>query len=134
VPDFGEPSVTRVFDLTSDSKINRREMDMARIDETVTAGATEVWVVTNSSGLIHNFHIHGAHFYLENDPSRALKDTVYVRPDAKLRLILTFGMSDPTTPYMFHCHLLKHEDKGMMGQFVVVRPGETAQVAARHHH
>lgn len=134
VPDFGEPLITRVFDMTSDSKINRREMDMSRIDESVTAGDTEVWVVTNSSGLIHNFHVHGAHFYLEDDPNRALKDTVYVRPDATLRLIVRFELTDPTTPYMYHCHLLKHEDKGMMGQFVVVKPGETAEVVARHHH
>jgi bilirubin oxidase len=28
--------------------------------------------------------------------------------------------SDPTLPYMFHCHILEHEDMGMMGQFVVV--------------
>jgi FtsP/CotA-like multicopper oxidase with cupredoxin domain len=28
--------------------------------------------------------------------------------------------ADPETPYMFHCHILQHEDQGMMGQFVVV--------------
>ncbi len=33
--------------------------------------------------------------------------------------------ADPDTPYMFHCHLLSHEDHGMMGQFVVVKPGTT---------
>ena len=32
--------------------------------------------------------------------------------------------ADPTTPYMFHCHVLRHEDQGMMGQFVVVEPGD----------
>ena len=35
--------------------------------------------------------------------------------------------ADPDTPYMYHCHLLWHEDQGMMGQFVVVEPGR-----ARH--
>ena len=34
--------------------------------------------------------------------------------------------SDPSAAYMFHCHLLRHEDEGMMGQFVVVRRGEQA--------
>jgi hypothetical protein len=34
--------------------------------------------------------------------------------------------ADPDTPYMFHCHLLRHEDQGMMGQFVVTEPGEQA--------
>ena len=32
--------------------------------------------------------------------------------------------SDPAFPYMFHCHLLRHEDQGMMGQFVVVQAGQ----------
>jgi FtsP/CotA-like multicopper oxidase with cupredoxin domain len=31
---------------------------------------------------------------------------------------------DPTWPYMYHCHLMLHEDQGMMGQFVVLAPGE----------
>jgi suppressor of ftsI len=43
------------------------------------------------------------------------------------RLALTFAdYTDPAVPYMFHCHLFWHEDTGMMGQFVVVRPGEAA--------
>ena len=45
--------------------------------------------------------------------------------------------TDRDTPYMFHCHLLSHEDAGMMGQFVVVepddRPGELAAVPATRH-
>ena len=32
--------------------------------------------------------------------------------------------TDPTIPYMFHCHLLLHEDRGMMGQFLVLAPGQ----------
>lgn len=32
--------------------------------------------------------------------------------------------TDPDLPYMFHCHLLQHGDRGMMGQFVVVEPGQ----------
>jgi FtsP/CotA-like multicopper oxidase with cupredoxin domain len=34
---------------------------------------------------------------------------------------------DPTVPYMYHCHVLQHEDRGMMGQFVVVEPGQAGQ-------
>ncbi|WP_443678201.1 multicopper oxidase domain-containing protein [Nocardia pulmonis] len=33
--------------------------------------------------------------------------------------------ADPTYPYMYHCHLLPHEDRGMMGQFLVLGPGQT---------
>ncbi|MEO5953487.1 MAG: multicopper oxidase domain-containing protein, partial [Chloroflexia bacterium] len=49
------------------------------------------------------------------------KDTVIVHPSELVRVIMRFdGPSDPTLPYMFHCHILEHEDMGMMGQFVVV--------------
>ena len=41
--------------------------------------------------------------------------------------------ADPDTPYMYHCHLLHHEDSGMMGQFVVVPPGEEADTVGHHH-
>ena len=58
------------------------------------------------------------------------QDTVYVQPGRVTRLLVRFeaseGTTDPTTPYMFHCHLLTHEDQGMMGQLVVVAPGERA--------
>ena len=53
------------------------------------------------------------------------KDTIYVPPDTTVRLVARFDdHADPTTPYMFHCHVLRHEDQGMMGQFVVVEPGD----------
>jgi hypothetical protein len=53
------------------------------------------------------------------------KDTVYLRPQEEYRLIMRFtDYTDPDFPYMYHCHLLWHEDQGMMGQFVVVKPGQ----------
>ena len=48
-------------------------------------------------------------------------------PRDALRLVLRFeDYADPDTPYMYHCHLLWHEDQGMMGQFAVVEPGQQA--------
>jgi hypothetical protein len=35
---------------------------------------------------------------------------------------------------MYHCHVLYHEDRGMMAQFLVVAPGQTAAPIAHHHH
>jgi bilirubin oxidase len=53
----------------------------------------------------------------ENGP----KDTVLVNPDETVRVITRFEhYTDEHSPYMFHCHVLEHEDQGMMGQFVVV--------------
>jgi FtsP/CotA-like multicopper oxidase with cupredoxin domain len=44
-----------------------------------------------------------------------------VRPGETVRIIMRFtDFADPNTPYMYHCHLLNHEDNGMMGQFVVL--------------
>jgi hypothetical protein len=47
------------------------------------------------------------------------------------RLLLHFtDYADPDWAYMYHCHMLRHEDHGMMGQFVVVRPGQEVDGAS----
>jgi FtsP/CotA-like multicopper oxidase with cupredoxin domain len=102
-------------------------MDMSRIDEVMKAGTAEVWEVENGSGTAHNFHPHGVSFrvldYAGGKPPshlRGLKDTVYVPPNKSVRLLVSLeDYSDPKLPYMFHCHVLQHEDNGMMGQFTV---------------
>lgn len=54
-----------------------------------------------------------------------MKDTVFMPPGRTARLAMQFtDYADPKSPYMYHCHLLQHEDNGMMGQFVVVERGE----------
>lgn len=120
---------TRTFELGG-TNINGQDMDMARIDEVVPAGAREVWEIDNIT-YDHNFHVHEVAFRIldidgEEPPPhlRGPKDTVYVPGKTKVRLAVEFGHhTDPTMPYMYHCHILKHEDKGMMGQFVIVEPG-----------
>jgi suppressor of ftsI len=48
------------------------------------------------------------------------KDTVYVPPRTPLELLLGFAQpADDGTPFLYHCHVLWHEDQGMMGQYVV---------------
>jgi FtsP/CotA-like multicopper oxidase with cupredoxin domain len=125
-------STTREFTIHAQI-INRRPVDMGRIDEVVPAGATEVWVLRNRDPQPHNFHVHTVQFQvLDIDgapPPPELagwKDTVYVAPGSEVRIIATFpDEADPTWPYMYHCHLLWHEDSGLMGQFVVVAQGQT---------
>ncbi|HET8599794.1 MAG TPA: multicopper oxidase domain-containing protein [Segeticoccus sp.] len=124
---------TRTFEL-SGRQINDQSMDMSRIDEVVQVGDTETWAVTNEGGEPHSFHVHDVQFRVlsvDGAPPppelSGLKDTVYLREGVTYRLLLHFtDYADPDTPYMFHCHMLRHEDEGMMGQFVVVRPGQTA--------
>jgi len=102
-------------------------MDMSNIIQ-VKLDTTEIWNVVNRSNDTHAFHIHDVQFQIlqrDGAPPAAnesgLKDTVVVRPRETLSLIMRFtDFADPMTPYMYHCHLLNHEDNGMMGQFVVV--------------
>jgi blue copper oxidase len=108
--------------------INGKPMDMSRIDQRVPLGDIEIWEIINRSPMAHPFHIHDTQFRIIDRNGRApnageqgLKDTVLVYPREKVRIITQFEhYADAKTPYMFHCHILEHEDAGMMGQFVVV--------------
>ena len=135
-----DASTERAFTLNGYT-INNRLMDMTRIDETVEAGATELWTVDNAMPLPHNFHVHAVQFQVlrvgTEPPSAELsgwKDTIYLEPGVRYELIMQFARyTDTDFPYMFHCHMLAHEDAGMMGQFVVVKPGEQAGTPPRAH-
>nr|WP_144921745.1 multicopper oxidase domain-containing protein [Paenibacillus bovis] len=125
----------RQFRLSMDNKINDKSMDMSRIDEVVPAGGKEIWEIRNF-GSEHNFHIHDAAFRVldvngkePQEYERGRKDTVFVPHGATVRLAVEFGnYTDLKYPLMYHCHLLKHEDAGMMGQFLLVEPGTESQV------
>ncbi len=108
--------------------INGRTMDMSRIDEVVKRGDTEIWLIDNPSNLDHPFHIHDVQFRTLDRNGRppapnemGLKDTVLVPAGGQVRVLLKFeDYVDAEIPYMYHCHILEHEDAGMMGQFSVV--------------
>jgi FtsP/CotA-like multicopper oxidase with cupredoxin domain len=140
-PDLAGEAVAqeRSFVLASD-QINGREMAMDRIDFGVREGTVEVWDVVNDNGFLHNFHVHDVQFQVLTvdgaapDPHlRGWKDTVLLAQGKHYRLAMRFrGHADPDTPYMYHCHLLQHEDNGMMGQFVVLGEGEQVGVVSHH--
>lgn len=104
--------------------INGQPFDMDRIDYQVTAGTVERWIVGGEM-MGHPFHIHGVRFQVVRDKggdprpeNRGWKDTVFV--DGELELLVHFRDPAPVTaPFMFHCHILEHEDRGMMGQLTV---------------
>lgn len=121
----------RTFVLNTFS-INDQMMDMQRVDVVIDHDGPEIWEVTNdNSDWPHNFHIHNARFKVVSMtgtdievPVDGWKDTVGLPPGATARLAVEFGYHpDPAWPYMYHCHMLYHEDQGMMGQFVIVEPG-----------
>ncbi|GAA1368029.1 multicopper oxidase family protein [Catellatospora chokoriensis] len=128
--DRGDAVQQRPFKLSGHA-INGRQMDMARVDAAPERGSVEIWKVVNNDGTPHNFHIHDVQFQVLTRGGAApppqlsgWKDTVYLPPNVTFELIMRFSdYADADTPYMFHCHVLYHEDAGMMGQFVVVPPG-----------
>ena len=118
--------------VMSGHSINDRQMDMNRVDFVATVDTSEVWTVRNDNPLPHSFHVHDTQFRvlsIDGSPPPARlagwKDTIALERERVYRLLVRFeDYADPTTPYMYHCHLLWHEDQGMMGQFLVVEPGQ----------
>jgi bilirubin oxidase len=107
--------------------INGKAMDKNRIDEVVQAGSVEVWQIRNASMMAHPFHIHNVQFKIISrsgvikDHELGFKDVVLVHSNEVVEVIMQFpDFKDKNIPYMYHCHILEHEDGGMMGQFVVV--------------
>lgn len=113
--------------MGSQFQINGKSMDMMTINERVTMGDTEIWEITNDSMMAHPFHIHHGQFQildrnglLPPPEEQGFKDTLRVGPGQTARFIMRFEhFPDPETTYMYHCHILEHEDNGMMGQFTV---------------
>lgn len=144
IADFDETQLAaeRRFVLDDSFEINGQAMDMGRIDEQVTVDTLERWTVVNDTSLPHSFHVHDVQFRLASidgaPPPPELagwKDTVFLEPEREYALLMRFeDYADPDTPYMYHCHLLWHEDQGMMGQFAVVEPGQRATMPEETHH
>jgi len=98
--------------------INGHTMDMARVDVSTRVGATEIWEITNIVGMDHPFHLHGFQFQvLDRDgvkePYVAWKDMLNIPKHSTARIIVRYD--DYPGKWMFHCHILDHEDHGMMG-------------------
>lgn len=113
--------------------INGKQMNMDRIDEYLNLGELEEWIIKNDSAgmggmgmmnsIPHPFHVHGVQFRIIDrngkDPSlneRGWKDTVMVDNGEEVRILVRFRKKGL---FMYHCHILEHEDSGMMGQFSV---------------
>lgn len=136
-----QSNITRSIEMTAINMMamdgpfffNQQLFDMERIDYYIPIDNTEIWELTNSTMVAHPFHIHDVQFYvLDRDGNlppvyeRGRKDVVLVLPQETVRFITKFEtFTDTVVPYPFHCHILMHEDDGMMGQFLVVPAGFT---------
>ncbi len=132
IPDLGTPAVTRKFvfgekmgmnasGMTMDFFINGVSFDMNRIDLQSKVGQVERWEIENPTDMDHPFHVHGTQFQLIDRtrngtvtpaPYRAWKDTVNIARGETIRILLR---QDKPGLRMYHCHILEHEQLGMMG-------------------
>jgi suppressor of ftsI len=124
---------TLAYSRTPDRRvfmINGRVMDENRVDETVKLGDTEEWTVVNTDQQYHSFHIHQTGFLVteingvrQNEDS--LRDTFSLLPATDDRPSISKVVIPFTDPvivgrFVYHCHAVDHEDKGMMGVVEVV--------------
>lgn len=125
---FPDTMMSPVGQVEGPFNINGVHFDMSVINETVYLNDTEKWRITNNTGIAHPFHIHDVQFYLLNingSPvpahEQGQKDVVLVPPQQYVEFITKFeNFANDSVPYMYHCHMLHHEDEGMMGSFVVI--------------
>jgi bilirubin oxidase len=102
----------------SQGMINGKMMDMSRVDVSTKVGATEIWDIENVVGMDHPFHLHGFQFQVLSrngvaEPYRSWKDMLNIPKHSSARIIVRYD--DYPGKWMFHCHILDHEDHGMMG-------------------
>jgi len=108
--------------------INSVSFDMNTINYSIPLNNIEIWTLTNQSPTAHPFHIHDVHFYVLDRngapppaSEQGRKDVILVPAMQSARVIMQFtDYANDDVPYMYHCHMLTHEDDGMMGQFEVV--------------
>ena len=96
--------------------INGRTFNPNRIDTRVALDSVEEWEFINPTKMDHPMHVHTNPFQVlgsNGSPIRAWKDVVLVRANSRIRVRTAFR--DYTGKAMYHCHILDHEDLGMMG-------------------
>lgn len=120
---------TRTFTLKTTSKgntINNTPYNMEKLNFDVQKGTQEIWEIKNGSKMMdmpHPFHVHGAQFRVieRNGKTPPLneqgwKDTVNLNAGDTVKILITYTTDGIT---VYHCHILEHEEDGMMGQFQI---------------
>jgi len=137
---------TRTFELRFDRTLQEfriGDLGWREATEFPVLGATEIWQFANETPETHLIHMHLVQFQILDrssfqvvdgkvvpgsdrrppDPEEAgWKDTAKVKPHELLRVVMRFGPDGFLGDYVFHCHMLEHEDNEMMRQFTVVPP------------
>jgi suppressor of ftsI len=122
-----------VYSRTEDRSvfmIDGRVIDDDRVDQIVKLGDTEAWTIVNTDQQYHSFHIHQTPFLVTEvngvvQDEDSLRDTLPIPPATDERpgsIKVTIPFTDPEIVgrFVYHCHAVDHEDKGMMGTVLVV--------------
>ncbi|HSS04241.1 MAG TPA: multicopper oxidase family protein [Solirubrobacterales bacterium] len=106
--------------------INGRTFNPARADAFPVLGTTETWEIVNRTNVAHMMHLHHTDWYLLARNGKppppwedCLKETFFLYPGE--RILLAGNFADYTGKFVIHCHMLDHEDHGLMTQFEVVK-------------
>jgi FtsP/CotA-like multicopper oxidase with cupredoxin domain len=104
--------------------IDGKTFDMTRTDVRVKLGAVEEWTIRNDADELHSFHIHQTQFQITEidgvpQPPDGYRDVVDVPIGGSVKVVIPF--TDPVIVgrFVYHCHILSHEDKGMMATIEV---------------
>lgn len=120
-------SKTLVFSENPDTDqfyINGKQFDPNRVDVVARLGTTQEWTIVNTTGEQHPFHLHTDPFQvvsINGQPYNAhsYQDTVVLRVHGEVQILVHF--SDFTGTTVFHCHIMHHEENGMMGMLQIIR-------------
>ncbi|HET6817873.1 MAG TPA: multicopper oxidase domain-containing protein [Mycobacteriales bacterium] len=125
----GDPSTGSYWTL------NGKMFDPKRIDFTVRRGATQIWRLQNKSTVTHYIHLHEERWRTVSRDGRrpppwerGLEDTWKLDPGENVTVAAKF--TDYTGAFMIHCHMLDHEDHGLMAQFKVLPPRTTSSTTS----
>jgi suppressor of ftsI len=128
-PALPRPVTRRTITFTEDAGgfyIDGKTFDMDAPPSVVgRAGTVEDWTILNHTDEVHDFHIHQVHFAAERIDGRRVavphwQDTVVVRPRGSVELLMDFRDPIVRGTFLYHCHILDHEDQGMMAKIRVI--------------
>jgi FtsP/CotA-like multicopper oxidase with cupredoxin domain len=106
--------------------INGRQFNRDSIDTRVKLGSIEEWTIVNASDEMHCFHIHQINMQVVEINGKQIEfngysDVVNMLPKSTIKLLMPFTEDYMLGKFVYHCHILSHEDKGMMQVIEVVK-------------
>ena len=136
IPDLSKLKIDQkrliVFNETNnDFRVNNQIFDENRIDTRVPLGHVEEWTIRNATDELHQFHIHQVDFQVVEINGKPVEFTGhrdnYVIPiRGEVKIIIPFTNPIIVGTFVYHCHIIGHEDGGMMASIQVYDPRKSA--------